>query len=636
MDHGKTRLVKLLTGCNTDRLKAEQERHLTIELGFAPCFLGGNLCVGIVDVPGHEKFIKNMVAGVSGIDMAVLVVAADDGIMPQTIEHVQIMELLGVRHGIVALTKTDLVPRDRVQHIAEEIRPFLADTFMADAPVCPVSSESGEGFFEFYDRLVDEVKRLGKAPKRGVFRMPIERTFVMKGFGTVVTGIPIDGAIEVGAQVEVFPGGQRGRIRGIQRFLRDASEGKYGQCLALNIPEFNKKPPVRGQVVCLPGHLKPAHCLHIRLKTVAGLEAPLRNAEEVTFHTGTSEEPGKLYLLEHKTLGEGWTGLATVVVSRPVAAAAHDRFILRRPSPPSTVAGGEILAVAQEARRPRRKQTIEQLKTFLGVFEGLDPSTPEFMDKKVAYYLGTEQTVGASPLEISRGALLPVAEVKDSLARLVEREEVLALHGDCYIHRDGYAACLDNVEARIRRAKAERGALSLALSDLYKGLNWPPPLWRRIKEDLERNNLVKARGDRLLLSEALDSLDEAERSLMDEILTLYEDTGFHSPRPDELPRKLDADPARIERLLNYLCDEGSLVRLTKNVVLSYTCFKKAQDMVVDIIAHKGVLDSADFKGYLGSTRKYALAILDYLDSRKVTIRVENDRRLAPDYQKNLL
>jgi len=347
VDHGKTRLVKLLTGCSTDRLKEEQERGLTIELGFAPCVLAGEVCVGIVDVPGHEKFVRNMVAGVSGIDMAVLVVAADDGVMPQTVEHLQIMELVGVRHGMVALTKTDLVAAERVEDVARQVRELLAGTFMAGARVCPVSSETLDGFLELYDGLVEEVRGLSRRRSAHVFRMPILNTFSSEGFGSVVTGIPVDGTIANGQRVELVPGGEVGSVRGIQRFLRDASAGGFGQCLAVNVPDFGKIRPRRGQVLCLPGHLRAAQVFELRVKVVAGIERPLRNAEEVVFHTGTSEERGKLYLLEEKTLGPGAIGLASIVLSKPVPAVAHDRYIVRRSSPARTIARGSLTWVTR-------------------------------------------------------------------------------------------------------------------------------------------------------------------------------------------------------------------------------------------------------------------------------------------------
>jgi selenocysteine-specific elongation factor len=636
VDHGKTSLVKLLTGCTTDRLKEEIERQLTIELGFAPCYLGDNLCVGIVDVPGHEKFIKNMVAGVSGIEMTILVIAADDGIMPQTIEHLQIMELLGVRKGIVALTKTDLVSKERISELTAEIHDFLKGSFMEDAPIYAVSSETLEGYPEFYAGLVERIKGIAAKRKAGVFRMPIERVFTQKGFGTVVTGIPVDGAIDVGAQVEVVPDNQSGKIRGIQVFLRDASRGSYGQCLALNIPDFNKKPPVRGQVVSLPGYLRASSIFHVRIRAVPGLQAPLRHGEQIKFHTGTIEETGKIYLLEHAALGEGQSGLATIVLSRPVAAAVNDRLIVRRPSPAITVAGGEILAVSYSPHRPQKAAIIQRLKSYLECFDGVDLTSAEGMEKKIEYLLRTERPTGASPEEISRGTLLPIGVVGDCLSRLVGAEKVLELAADYYVHQETYGACLGEIKSRIDRASAEEKVLSLSSGDLRKDLNLPTPLWDRIEEDLERARLIIRRGDKFVLPAAADEFSDAERELAASLLKVYQETGFSSPRPDRLPERFGVPQATIDRVVEHLCNERKIVRLTQNVLLSYDIFKKAEELVVNAIVKNGVLNSADFKYLIESSRKYALAILDFLDARGVTIRINNDRKLAPDYQKHLL
>lgn len=636
VDHGKTALVKLLTGCTTDRLKVEQERHLTIELGFAPCYLGNNLCMGIVDVPGHEKFIKNMVAGVSGIEMTILVIAADDGIMPQTIEHLQIMELLGVRQGIVALTKTDLVSKDRVRGRASEIHDFLEGTFMEDAPIYAVSSVTLEGYSEFYEGLVERIKGIVVKRRDGVFRMPIERVFSQKGFGIIVMGIPVDGTIDVGTQVEVVPDKQVGKIRGMQVFLRDASRGGYGQCLALNIPDFNKKPPERGQVVTLPGYLKPSSIFHTRIRVVPGLMAPLRNGEQIKCHTGTIEKTGKIYLLENKLLGEGESGLATIVLSEPVAVAVDDRVIIRRPSPAATVAGGEILAISHAAHRPQKAPLVTQIREYLEFFNGVDLTTMQGMERKIEYSLRTECKAGLSLDEISKRTLLPMDVTKDCLSRLVEENKVLALPADYYIHSDTYCLCLSEIESRISRACEEENVLSMTAGDLRRDLDWPPSLWDRIEEDLESSGVIIKRGDRLVLRAAAHELSESERDLTARLLKVYDETGFSSPRPTELSERLQVPQARINRVVEHLCNEGKLIRLSQNVILDYDNFRKAQDLVVKGISQKGTLNSADFKYVIGSTRKYALAILDFLDSRGVTTRIGNDRKLAPDYQKHLL
>jgi selenocysteine-specific elongation factor len=466
--------------------------------------------------------------------------------------------------------------------------------------------------------------------------MPIERVFIQKGFGAVVTGIPVDGTVRVGDLVELAPGGQTGKVRSIQRFLREAEEGGAGQCLALNIPDFNKQPPERGQVLCLPGYLKAAPCFHVRLRAVPGLDLPIRNGEPVKLHAGTSEQLGKVHLLDQAELNGGETGPATVVVSHPVAAAAHDRFIIRRLSPAVTIGGGDIVEITCSANRPRKKDSLELITGRVRFFEDADLTSPEGEDRKITYWLRTARRSGATVRDISRGTLLQVDAVRERLARLAEAGEVLPLTEEYHIHGEGYRACLGEIEARIREASSDQKALSLTLNDLRKGLDWVPPVWNRIFEDLEGRGMISVRGDKLLLHAAADALDAADRDLMDRILTLYEDTAFQSPRPEEVSELLHAEPAAVNRLLEYLCNQGRLVRLSKTVVLSRGAFKKAQDLVVRTIEEQGKLDSADFKYTIGSTRKYALAILDHLDARHVTVRIGNDRKLSPDYQRRLL
>lgn len=636
VDHGKTQLVRLLTGCETDRLKTEKERGLTIELGFAPCVLEGDLCVGIVDVPGHEKFVKNMVAGVSGIDMTILVVAADDGIMPQTIEHFQIMELLGVSHGIVALTKIDLVSEERINEVSEEIRDFLKGTFMEDAPICPVSSQTYDGFPEFYDALVGQAKSLSRRRTFGIFRMPVSHVFKQKGFGVVVMGIPVDGTIQVGAEVEVVPGNQKGKIVGIQQFMNETTDGEFGQCLALNIPTLVKKPPVRGQVLSFPGYLEPFSSFHVRLKAIPDLQNPIRNAEQIKFHSGTIEQAGKIYLLEDQSLQEGEEGLATVVLAHPVVAAAGDRFIIRRLTPVTTIAGGEILAVSHDAKRQKKKFVAEQLNAHLAFFKGIDPMNPEGLEKRVEYFLRMERKNSTSLDEMSRGILLKKEVVKDSLAGLIENKKVILLGAEHYIHSDTYRTLLADAESRLQKVASEEGTLSLTSGMLRQGFDWPARLWRMIEEDLQRRGVVERKGNKFILRAAVEKLSEDERRLMARIQKIFADAGFHSPRPEELPEMTQASQKQIGRILDYLFSQKKLIRLSKNVVLDYDVFKGAQDMVVKVINEKGTLDSADFKAHIGSSRKYALAVLDFLDLQRITVRSGNIRKLTPDYQRNLL
>ncbi|MBX7256241.1 MAG: selenocysteine-specific translation elongation factor [Candidatus Hydrogenedentes bacterium] len=643
VDHGKTSLVKLLTGCNTDKLKAEQDRGMTIELGFAPCFLGGNECVGIVDVPGHESFIRNMVAGVSGIDLCVLVIAADDGIMPQTVEHVQIMELLGVRRGIVALTKIDLVPEEMVAQRVEEIAAYLQTTFLAGSSICPVSSETGAGFFEFYDVLVKAIRSLQKQRREGVFRMPIERSFLQPGFGAIVTGVAIAGRISVGDAVEIVPGHRIGKVRGMQRFLRSTGEAEYAQCLALNIAEPGKEAFERGQIVSLPGYLRESAIFHVRIQTVSEVSPPLRNAEAIKFHIGTAEEVGKVYLLEDAELGASASALATIQLNRPVAAVAYDRFILRRASPHATIAGGRILDIVYEPHRPPKKHALEILRTqeaFLGIDSktlfALDTGDETFAMRLIQHRLKTVFRHGATADALAHATVMTPAMVERSLDALVKEGSVSAMGEGAFIDSQTYRESLDEVVARLNHARDVEGAMTVTLSALRQSLDWPDALWKRVRRELEDRKLAEFRGNQIVLQGAESSLRADERLLLGKILGIYREQGFHSPRPEELPELTGGTPAQTERLLEFLCHDGRLVRLAKNVVLSREHCLKAQELVISIIQEKGVLDSADFKYAIDSSRKYALSILDFFDARHVTVRQGNDRKLAPNYQRNVL
>ena len=406
VDHGKTSLVKLLTGCETDRLKVEKERGLTIEIGFAPCYLGDELTAGISDVPGHEKFIKNMVAGVSGTDLALLVVAADDGVMPQTVEHLQIMQILGVRDGLTAVTKIDLVDPSRVEEVKEEVHRLVRGTFLEGAPILPVSSKTGEGYFEFYKVLVERIRGAETRRSKGIFRMPVDRAFTSPGSGMVILGIPLDGTIRVGEEVEVVPGGGKGKIRDMEQFARKTEEGGCGQCLALVIPDLAKTPPKRGDLITLPGYVEPVSVLHGKLKVLPGLDPPLRHGESVRFHAGRVDAPARVFFLEGKTLSGGEEGLVTVALDEAAAVSPGDPFLLRRPSPSRTAGGGEILLVTpSKGPKYKRKELPGLLRRKMKFLGNTDPFSDEGILRRVEWELILAGET-ALPLEdLSRKAL---------------------------------------------------------------------------------------------------------------------------------------------------------------------------------------------------------------------------------------
>ncbi|HMC81981.1 MAG TPA: selenocysteine-specific translation elongation factor, partial [Candidatus Polarisedimenticolia bacterium] len=339
IDHGKSLLVKSLTGTDPDRLKEEKERGITIDLGFASLGLPDGTLIGFIDVPGHERFVRNMLAGVGGIDLALLVVAADESIKPQTREHFDICRLLRIPQGIVALTKADLVEPDILDLVRLELREFLAGSFMEEAPLVAVSAKTGAGLENLKGALADAAGRVPARPSGTVLRLPVDRSFSVRGFGTVVTGTLISGHIATGEDVEILPAGLRARVRGLEVFGNSCAEALAGQRIAVNLQGVEAPSVVRGDILASPGNLATTRLLDVRLELLSGEEG-LEHLAWVRFHHQASEVMGRVRLAGKDRVHPGESGLAQIRLSRPVVALPGDRFILRRPSPPATLGGG--------------------------------------------------------------------------------------------------------------------------------------------------------------------------------------------------------------------------------------------------------------------------------------------------------
>jgi selenocysteine-specific elongation factor len=624
VDHGKTRLVRLLTGCETDRLKIEKERGLSIELGFAPCRIGDGLAAGIVDVPGHEQFIKNMVAGATGMDMAILLVAADDGVMPQTIEHLQIMQFLGVQYGLVALSKIDLVSSGRVEEVRREIEDLCAGTFLEGAPICPFSSETGEGFDRFYDTLVATATRAKIKRQEGVFRMPVERVFSVPGHGTVVTGIPLAGKVLEGDLVEVQPSGKRARVRGMQRFLREASEGHAGQCLALNLAGLPGEAVERGHVVGRPGYVRPCTFLQVFLTTCDDLSSPLEDGEEVRLHTGTLEVQGRLSIYGKNRLERGQQSFGAIRPAEPIATSPTDRFVIRRNSPTITVAGGVILRALDYRPKGTRADLEEELKARWESF-----SNPE---SRVEYHFRAAGAVGSTIQDAAVESLLEQATVEKVVRNLVEAGRLFTCSGDRYIHEIGEEDAKRKIGAWLERYHSEQPSeFGPTLRETALRLGLPEPIVSSVTDEMLSASEIEKSENRISLVGRHDRFDSRQQDLLRRIESMYRETRYTTPRPDELPELLHERESTLLPLLDYLCQRGTLVRLGKNVVFPKAWMEEAERLVVAKIRETGELDSGDFKTMIDSTRKYALAILDHLDVNHVTQRSGNIRRLHPGY-----
>lgn len=348
IDHGKSSLVEILTGVNPDRLKEEKERGLTIDLGFAPLSLPNGKKVGIIDVPGHEKFIKNMVAGASGIDFVILVIACDDSVMPQTREHLEIMQILGIKSGLIALTKIDLVDDDLALLAKEEIQEFLQGTFLENSPILPISSVTQKGFKEFKSVLFKNLQEVTPKTNHGIFRMPIQRVFSKHGHGTVITGIPVSGEVREGDTLEVLPSKAKGRVKKIQAYGTSVKKGGAGHSTALNIKDIDYKKIHRGDVIASPGFFEAVHFIEAKFQYLHTIKTPLLHMTPIRFHTGTLEEMGKVAIIGQEKLMPGETGYIQIRLENPVAVATGDRFVVRLSSPMITIGGGVIIGIGEK------------------------------------------------------------------------------------------------------------------------------------------------------------------------------------------------------------------------------------------------------------------------------------------------
>ena len=619
IDHGKTALIKCLTGCDTDHLKAEKERGMSIELGFAPCTIS-DLEVGIVDVPGHENFIKTMVAGASGIDGAIFVIAADDGVMPQTREHLDILTLLGVKDGIVALTKVDCVDCRRIQNVTAEIKDFLIGTFLEDAPILPVSGITGQGFDVFYEALKELVAKIEPKRTDGVFRLPVERTFSVKGYGTVVTGIPVAGSATIGDQVTLFPEGVKGRIKAIQVYKQNSEIALVGQCAAINVPRWEYNSIERGNVVTVGEYFQPRQWYLCKLEILAHIKTPLKNGTKIKFHTGTSEIVATVYLLKDKSVSAGDACLIQVRLNEPLVAAPRDRFILRTLSPVKTIGGGMIVeALADKVKRnnPRAVQDAEERARAV-------PIEKDFVE----YCIKTAEGFAATETELSIRTKMRPEPLKKILTELVRQEKIFNLSPKLYIHSDTSDAVqqqLLKIAGDFHSEKPESPGLSF--EQFYESSELRKDVFDSLLKLLLSEGKLVERKHRLALPEHKETFSEDEQNLLQSVESLYRNRPFNPPKFEEVTEQIKAASEKVQKILQILIEQERLVRVENDLLFHSEAVEKARGLLISFIKKEGKLESVKFKYLIDTTRKFAIPLLDYFDRIGLTRRAGYTRYL---------
>jgi len=625
IDHGKSSLVLALTGTDPDRLKEEKARGITVDLGFAHLEHEG-VNYGFVDVPGHERFVRNMLAGASGFDVVLLVVAADESVMPQTREHIEICRLLGVRSAVVALTRIDLVEDPEFIEIAAlEVRELLQGSAMAKAPVVPVSSKTGAGLDELLRALASAASATTRDAS-GPFRLPVDRAFTMRGFGSVVTGTLVAGSVAAGSEVEVLPEGERARVRGLQVHGTSVESAHAGQRAALNLAGGGRLRADRGSVVAMPGALGATRMLDARLEVLGWASGPVQDEDRVHLHVGTAASLARARLLGGVgALAPGDSGLVQMRLETPLTAVRGDRFIIRRYSPVITIGGGTILDAFPPKRSPRSPRALERVAA-------LDQVT----DVEAANALIEEAGVrglGAAVLQrrLGIGARKLDAVVRDLAGTgAIEALGESASGGDgrIFLSAGSVRSLEERVLARLSAWEAEnRLRLGMPLEQLREQTGVPVAVadaaLLRLREagavELTRHTVGTA-GRRVALS-------KAEQRALDGLAGLIEDGGFTPPTAREAAAALKVAPELVDALRRLLLGGGRVVDVSPDLYFDGARIAELREAVADRAAVNPEIDVAWFKERFGLSRKHAIPLLEWLDRERVTVRVGSLRRI---------
>jgi len=621
IDHGKTTLIKALTGVDCDRLKEEKERGITIELGFTYLDLPGGIRIGIIDVPGHERFVHHMVAGVVGMDLVLLVIAADEGIMPQTREHLDICRLLGVERGLVAVTKADLVDREWLDLVKEEVENYVQGTFLANSPVIPVSSTTGEGLPHLLDAIGSLVGTLPEHTGEGAFRLPVDRVFTMKGFGTVVTGTLLSGGVRVGDTVEVLPRQIKARVRGIQVHSARVEYAQAGQRTALNLQGVEREELRRGDVLCVPDLLEPGYLLDVRLTLLENVP-PLAHRTRIRFHTGTAEVFGRVALLDRDELAPGGTCMLQIRLEERIAAMPRDRFVIRRYSPVMTLGGGEIIDSHPEKHKRFRQGIIEDLATLA---KADIPETVEFHIRKAGGMgMDLKALAGTTNLEPGTIAQTLASLNQEGAIILVDEAHQRAVHASFY---NGFKEKIRDTLREFHQRNPLKGGMSKEELKARLSPDMDARLYGRLLDDLERQGEIQVRQEHCSLAEHQVSLSSEERRIYDRILALFKEAWIHPPGRNEVLDSLKKERDAAERLINLLIDEGNLVRLKGDLLFHHEAVGHISKQVQDLLKDGKRMDIGGFKEMTGLSRKFAVPLLEYLDAQGVTMRVGDERVL---------
>jgi len=620
IDHGKTSLIKALTGIETDRLKEEKERGITIELGFAHLELPGGQHLGIIDVPGHEKFVKNMVAGATGIDLVAIVIAADEGVMPQTREHLEICELLKIKHGLIVLTKIDMVEPDLLDLAREDITEYFSETFLADAPIVEVSSVTGDGIkklIQVLDNLAQEIpeKRAGH-----IFRLPADRVFTMKGFGTVITGTTISGKTHTGEEVTIYPQAIDSKIRGIQIHNKEVNEVRAGLRTAINLKGLEKAMVRRGNVLATKDSLRPTYMVDVVLDLLSSAPRKLKNRAKARFHTGTSEIISTVVLLDKDELDKGETCYAQIRLDEPTTVLRNDRYVLRSYSPMRTIGGGEVLNAFPKKKKRFSRAVLSEMKILQ------TGKSKEVIELFISS--GRFQGVGQGELpfltNISKKRLDEELKALKAQKRIIQydKERSILIHEE-YLKK-AKDEILDTIGKYHKNFPLKTGLIKEELrskiigADNQKLFNYL--VNQLVQEDIiaQEKEVVRLKGHRVTLAHD----QEETRKKLEEI---YLKSGLKPPYFKDLKDSFSGTTGA--EVIEVMLKEGVLVKTKEDLYFHSQAIEKLEDMLINFLKKHGEITTPQLKDITGVSRKFTIPLIEYFDRTRVTVRVGDSRVL---------
>lgn len=623
IDHGKTTLIRAITGRNTDRLKEEQERGISIELGFTYFDLPSGQRAGIIDVPGHEKFIKNMLAGVMGIDIVILVVAADEGIMPQTSEHLSILDLLGIKKGFVVLTKSDLVDSEWIDMVEEEVRDEIKGTFLENSPIIRASSTSKIGIDEIIN-LVDQLtKVLEDKDLDDMPRLPVDRVFSMSGFGTVVTGTLLSGQLNLGDEVQIFPGDKKARIRTLQVHDKDATSAYGGQRVAINLAGLKKEDVDRGSIIAPVNSMSDTMMLDVKIKLIKNMSKTIDNRTRLRLYIGTKEVLCRIVLLDKDELGAGEEAYAQLRLEEEVVAKRGDKFIIRFYSPMFTIGGGEILEPNPNKKKRFDDKVIKELE-IKEMGSSTDIIENIIEEKSKDFPTTKEIAISTSMLE---------ENLKEEVDKLKEEEKVLSfqLTKDLHvIHKNYFNNVKDKILEELKSFHSKYPLRSGMPKEEIRSRflkNAKPKVADAFIELLIEKDYLEQSLENIMIKGFEVKFNLEQLKINGDILKSFNENPYQPPRREDLEGIINAKRDEIEEVFISLLNSDFIVKLNEEVYLSKEAYELALAKLREHIENKGSISIGEYRDILNTNRKVALALLEYFDQMKITKRDKDTRIL---------